>query len=72
MRLSATREQRVTIGDLGMAVSFAAGEEVRTEISAKFRRDSIEAELAAAGLKSAGFWTDPDGDFGLTLAESPL
>jgi L-histidine Nalpha-methyltransferase len=72
MRLSPAREQRVTIGDLGMTVSFAAGEEMRTEISAKFRRDSIEDELAAAGLKTAGFWTDAGGDFGLTLAQSPL
>jgi L-histidine Nalpha-methyltransferase len=72
MRLSPAREQRVTIGDLGMTVSFAAGEEMRTEISAKFRRDGIEAELAAAGLKTVGFWTDPASDFGLTLAQSPL
>jgi L-histidine Nalpha-methyltransferase len=72
MRLSPAREQQVTIGDLGMTVSFAAGEEMRTEISAKFRRNGIEAELAAAGLKTVGFWTDPDGDFGLTLAEAPL
>jgi L-histidine Nalpha-methyltransferase len=72
MHLAAAREQRVTIGDLGMTVAFAAGEEMRTEISAKFRREGIEAELAAAGLKTVGFWTDPDGDFGLTLAQSPL
>jgi L-histidine N-alpha-methyltransferase len=71
MRLRAPREQRVTISDLGMTVWFAAGEELRTEISAKFRRPVIEAELAAAGLKAAGFWTDPAGDFGLTLAQSP-
>jgi L-histidine Nalpha-methyltransferase len=72
MHLSAAGEQRVTIGDLGLTVAFAAGEEMRTEISAKFRRDGIEAELAAAGLKTVGFWIDPDGDFGLTLAQSPL
>ena len=71
MRLRADRDQQVTIGDLGLTVSFAAGEELRTEISAKFRRDGIEAELAAAGLKTVRFWTDPDGDFGLTLAQSP-
>ncbi len=46
-------------------------EELRTEISAKFRREKIEAELAAAGLWPLRFWTDPDGDFGLTLAQSP-
>ena len=71
MRLRPAREQRVTIGDLGLAVSFAAGEELRTEISAKFCRERIEAELAAAGLRTLRFWTDPDGDFGLTLAQSP-
>jgi L-histidine N-alpha-methyltransferase len=72
MRLRAPGEQHVTIGDLGMTVFFAGGEELRTEISAKFRRDGIEAELAAAGLKTVAFWTDPDGDFGLTLAEAPF
>jgi L-histidine N-alpha-methyltransferase len=71
MRLRSSRDQQVTIGDLGLTVSFAAGEELRTEISAKFRREKIEAELAAAGLRALRFWTDPDGDFGLTLAQSP-
>ena len=69
MRLRAEREQQVTIGDLGLAVSFAAGEELRTEISAKFRRERIEAELATAGMRTVRFWTDRRGDFGLTLAE---
>jgi dimethylhistidine N-methyltransferase len=71
MRLRSTREQHVTIPDLALTVDFAAGEEVRTEISAKFRRDGVEAELAAAGLKTLRFWTDDEGDFGLTLAQSP-
>jgi L-histidine N-alpha-methyltransferase len=69
MRLRAERAQQVTINDLDLAVSFAAGEEVRTEISAKFRRERIEAELATAGMRVVRFWTDQDGDFGLTLAE---
>jgi L-histidine N-alpha-methyltransferase len=69
MRLRAVREQTVTIGDLGLAVCFSAGEELRTEISAKFRRAGIEAELAAAGLRTRAFWTDRAGDFGLLLAE---
>jgi L-histidine Nalpha-methyltransferase len=71
MRLRSRREQRVTITDLALTVSFAAGEEMRTEISAKFRKDGIRAELAAAGFHAQQFWTDPDGDFGLTLAELP-
>lgn len=70
MRLRSAREQQVTISDLGMTVSFAAGEELRTEISAKFRRHNIEAELAAAGLRTLRFWTDSDGDFALTLAQA--
>jgi L-histidine Nalpha-methyltransferase len=69
MRLRAERARQVTINDLGLVVSFAAGEELRTEISAKFRRERIEAELAAAGMRVVQFWTDEDGDFGLTLAE---
>jgi L-histidine Nalpha-methyltransferase len=69
MRLRPARPQRVTIGDLDLVVSFAAGEDLRTEISAKFRRDGIEAELGAAGMRTVRFWTDPDGDFGLLLAE---
>ncbi len=71
MRLRPAREQHVTIRDLDLAVSFASGEELRTEISAKFRREKIEAELTAAGLRPLQFWTDPDRDFGLTLAQSP-
>jgi L-histidine N-alpha-methyltransferase len=71
MRLRSIPEQQVTIRDLGLTVEFAAGEEMRTEISAKFRPDGIAAELAAAGLKTLEFWTDPAGDFGLTLAQSP-
>ena len=69
MRLRAERARQVTIADLDLVVSFAAGEELRTEISAKFRRERIEAELAAAGMRIVRFWTDQDGDFGLTLAE---
>ena len=69
MRLRAAAEQRVTVRDLDLTVCFAAGEEMRTEISAKFRRDGIKAELAAAGLLTLRFWTDAAGDFGLTLAQ---
>jgi L-histidine N-alpha-methyltransferase len=71
MRLRPEREQTVTIKDLDLTVTFAAGEDLRTEISAKFRRESIEAELAAVGLRTLQFWTDPAGDFGLMLAQSP-
>ena len=68
MRLRAERDQHVTIARLGLDVAFADGEELRTEISAKFRRAGIEAELAAAGLQLTEWWTDPAGDFALSLS----
>jgi L-histidine Nalpha-methyltransferase len=71
MRLRAERAQRVTVAALDLTVRFAAGEEMRTEISAKFRRAGIEAELTAAGLRPVRFWTDHDGDFGLMLSQRP-
>jgi len=68
MRLRSERRQRVRIGDLDLVVDFEAGEEMRTEISAKFRRPGVESELAAADLALARWWTDPAGDFALSLS----
>ncbi|MCZ7527405.1 MAG: L-histidine N(alpha)-methyltransferase [Acidimicrobiia bacterium] len=68
MRLRSAGPQRARIRRLDLAVGFADGEEVRTEISAKFRREGVEAELAAAGLELGRWWTDPAGDFGLSLS----
>jgi L-histidine N-alpha-methyltransferase len=68
MRLRATSAERVRVGDLGLAVEFAAGEEMRTEVSAKFREGGVRAELAAAGLAMRAWWTDEAGQFGLSLS----
>ena len=68
MRLRSGGDQRVTVADLGLVVDFADGEEMRTEISAKFRRPGVEAELAAAGLELMTWWTDARGDFALSLS----
>ena len=68
MRLRSTREQTVHIRTLDLDVSFATGEEMRTEVSAKFTRERLENELYDAGLELVQWWTDPDGDFSLTLA----
>jgi len=68
MRLRSLKDQTVRLAQLGLEVHFAAGEEVRTEISAKFRRARLESELAASGLELDRLWTDPDGDFSLSLA----
>ena len=68
MRLRSTAAQPVRVRDLGLTVEFADGEEMRTEISAKFRRDGVRAELAAAGLAMRDWWTDANGQFGLSLS----
>ncbi|MFJ6216019.1 L-histidine N(alpha)-methyltransferase [Streptomyces sp. NPDC092296] len=68
MRLRSRAEQSVKIRALDLVVSFEAGEELRTEMSAKFRRRGVAAELAAAGLALAHWWTDPEERFGLSLA----
>jgi L-histidine N-alpha-methyltransferase len=68
MWLRATSAQRVHVAALDLVVDFAAGEEMLTEVSSKFRPDGVEVELAAAGLKRTHWWTDPAGDFGLSLS----
>ena len=66
MRLRAVRPQVVRVLDL--EVAFEEGEELRTEVSAKFTRDRVAGELAAAGLQLEEWWTDEDGDYGLSLS----
>jgi len=68
MRLRSLRDQRVRIELLNLDVSFARGEELRTEVSAKFRREGVTAELDAAGFDLTEWWTDSEGRFGLSLA----
>ena len=68
MRLRSLTAQTVQVPGIGLTVSFAAGEEMRTEVSAKFRRDGVTAELAAAGFAMQSWWTDAAGQFGLSLS----
>ncbi len=67
MRLRSQRPCSVLIADLGLRVEFAAGEELRTEISAKFTRSRVEEDFRSAGLRLDGWHTDPDGLFALSL-----
>jgi L-histidine N-alpha-methyltransferase len=67
MHLVSVREQRVTLPGAG-AFRFAAGETIRTEISAKHDRASVDAMFAAAGLAMERWETDADGLYALTLA----
>jgi L-histidine Nalpha-methyltransferase len=66
--LRSVRDQRVQVRDLDLEIEFAAGEEMRTEVSSKFRREVIERELETAGLRLRRWWTDAQDDFALALA----
>lgn len=68
MRLRSRTEQTVKVPALDLAVDFAADEELHTEISAKFRKEGVRAELAAVGLELAHWWTDSEGRFALSLS----
>ncbi|WP_354698391.1 Histidine N-alpha-methyltransferase [Paraconexibacter sp. AEG42_29] len=68
MRLRAQRRMVVPIRGLGMEVAFEAREEVRTEISAKFTPERLEADLAASGLELVEILTDPQQRFALSLS----
>ncbi|MFJ6561103.1 L-histidine N(alpha)-methyltransferase [Streptomyces sp. NPDC091412] len=68
MRLRSRTAQTVKVPALDLAVHFAAGEELRTEVSAKFRKDRVSAELAAAGLGLERWWTDGEERFALSLS----
>ncbi|MEU8845551.1 L-histidine N(alpha)-methyltransferase [Streptomyces sp. NPDC048564] len=68
MRLRSRTTQTVKVPALGLAVDFAPGEDMRTEVSAKFRKEGVRAELSAAGLELAHWWTDGEGRFALSLS----
>ncbi|WP_207222565.1 L-histidine N(alpha)-methyltransferase [Herbihabitans rhizosphaerae] len=70
MRLRATRAMRVRLPAVELTVDFADREELRTEVSAKFRRETVESELAAAGFAMRHWWTDKAGRFALSLSEA--
>lgn len=70
MRLRSLSAQTVKIPALDLAVDFAEGEELRTEISAKFRAEGVRTELAEAGFDLTHWWTDTEGRFALSLSSA--
>lgn len=68
MHLRSKVDQQVMVADLGLEVAFRAGELMLTEISAKFRKEGVDSELAGAGLELTHWLTDPAGDFALSLS----
>jgi L-histidine N-alpha-methyltransferase len=68
LRLRSETPQRVSVPGADLVLDLAAGEEIRVEISTKFRVSKIAAELEQAGFEVSRVWTDAPGDFALTLA----
>jgi L-histidine N-alpha-methyltransferase len=68
MRLRATATHDVTLTEAAITVHFDEGEDLLTEISAKFTPEAVRTELTAAGFVVEGMWGAEEGDFLLTLA----
>lgn len=79
MRLRAKEAMKIRLGLLDTTIVFEEGEEMRTEISTKFRRETLEQEFKTAGLKLSGWWVDSerptvassDGDYAVVLGVRP-
>jgi L-histidine N-alpha-methyltransferase len=69
MRLRARRRHTTLVRALDLSVHFDEGEEMRTEISAKFTPERLGADLSAAGLELVRWLTDPEELFALTLSK---
>ncbi|MFQ5915170.1 MAG: L-histidine N(alpha)-methyltransferase [Nitrospinota bacterium] len=69
MRLRSTRDQVVRLPGVGMEIAFDRGEEILTEISAKYDRDRVEDLLKKCGFQMVDWLTDPENPFALTIAK---
>jgi L-histidine Nalpha-methyltransferase len=68
MRLRADEDIEVSLADVGITVRFDEGEDLLTEISAKFTPERIERELVDAGFVVEEMWGVDEGEFLLSLA----
>jgi L-histidine Nalpha-methyltransferase len=68
LRLRVNGDQAVDVADAGVALELRDGEEIRIEISTKFRIPALAAEVTGAGFRIRQLWTDRAGDFGVLLA----
>jgi L-histidine N-alpha-methyltransferase len=66
--LRAREAHVVAVRRLGLEIAIERGERLRVEISSKFRREKVKAELEHAGLRIRSWWTDRLGDFSVVLA----
>jgi L-histidine N-alpha-methyltransferase len=68
MRLRSTCDQVVAVEQLEIDLAFSEGEEILTEISAKFTPEGLTKELVGADFVVDGAWGPEDGEFMLVLA----
>jgi L-histidine N-alpha-methyltransferase len=68
MWLRSTGQQQIRVADLGLDVSFGAGEEMLTEISTKFSPDALDTELRSCGFEVEAMWPSDGDDFLMTMA----
>jgi len=68
LRLRSLTPQHVRVRALDVAIELGEGEEIRVEISTKFRPVRLTGELAEVGMEVVEVWTDEPADFGLILA----
>jgi L-histidine Nalpha-methyltransferase len=66
--LRAREAHIVAVRGLALEIPIDQGERLRVEISSKFRREKLEAELRSAGFQVRSWWTDRLGDFAVVLA----
>jgi uncharacterized SAM-dependent methyltransferase len=68
IRLRSLADQGVRLDGLDLEIAFAAGEEMRTEISSKFTYEKLAEVYEEAGMAIDGWFTDADCDYALSLA----
>lgn len=66
--LRVTDDLVADIRAIDLAVTFEEGEEIHTEVSCKFSRDTIEAEFESAGMRLDSWMTDTRDYYALALA----
>ena len=69
MHLVARETHQVWIEAIDLAVDFAKGESIRTEISCKYTRPTVETMLEEAGLRLLRWETDDQNLFSLSLSQ---
>ena len=67
LRLRSVCDQQVPVPGADLIASFSEGEEIRVEISTKFRVDALKRELESVGFSYVRLFTDANQDFALTL-----